>query len=101
MPKELDRMEIGDIAILEHGLEAQQQEMDRLEREGPSGAASAPGQDPPGVDVQPPKPRSAAEERQMAIQQYEAQQRQQFGGMTNDERLAALGITMTSAADEQ
>ena len=86
-------MTIGDIAILERGLEEQAAEIARAEREG-STANAAPTPVVPGV------PMSAAEERQLAIQQYEQQHPSQPQGNNSAQRLSSMGITVTRAEDE-
>ena len=88
-------MTIGDIAILEQGLEDQAKEIARVEAEGPSGPASL-GAAPTATS----QPLSAAEERQMAIQHYEQQQQERRQTMTSAQRLASMGITVTQGESQ-
>jgi hypothetical protein len=83
-------MTIGDIAILEHGLETQAREIEDIEREAPSSGASAIPARSPG------RPLTAQEDRALGIQQYEQQHSRQPTGQTSAQRLASMGITVNT-----
>ena len=85
-------MLLGEIDLLEAGLEKQQEEISRIEAEG--------AEEPSVPGVSDGKPRSPEEERQMAIRQYEQEQQAQAQEMTDTERLQSWGITVTRAEDE-
>lgn len=94
-PSELDQMTLGDIAILEYGLEQLADEVAEAERPGSTEPTPARAE-MPGTRTQPLTP---AEDRAMAIQQYEQEQaslQPSEAGQTSAQKLASMGITVNS-----
>ena len=77
-------MSIEDIAILELGLEKAAEELANPDDEEPDVLS----------DITSGRPMTLADDRQREIRKYEQQQQAQSKEMTNEERLASMGITV-------
>lgn len=89
-------MTLGDIAILEAGLEQAAEAAEGVAQEPER--VSVPSADPMHAvpPTAPGRPLSLHEERQLEIQKYEQQQLSQAGAQTSADRLRSMGITVNS-----